>query len=57
MGFFDFLNRRNEKRRSEMLQNGICPDCAGRGFYEYGFEFFHTVDCPQCGGTGELSPD
>ncbi|MEW9668908.1 hypothetical protein [Ammoniphilus sp. 3BR4] len=51
MGLFQKSGRKqidddNPQRSQE------CPECKGKGFYQYGLEFAHIHECPACEGNG-----
>lgn len=49
MGLFQKSSRKQNENSQE---NGDCPECKGKGFYQYGLEFAHIHECPACEGNG-----
>ncbi|TLS36131.1 methionine aminopeptidase [Pseudalkalibacillus caeni] len=55
--FSEWRNARYQKKLARMEEQGICPDCYGRGinvFAQNEFAYTNNYDCPGCNGSGSF---
>ncbi|RFU68930.1 methionine aminopeptidase [Peribacillus saganii] len=59
MGLFDAIKQWKaasaEKRMLRMEEQGLCPDCSGKGFYTFApneFNYNNIYECSGCEGSG-----
>lgn len=55
MGIFQKWS--GDNRIQDMSPKGVCTNCSGKGFYQYGLEFLHIHECTLCDGSGEVNSE